>query len=711
MADIARLSMQIDVNGAQRARQALQGLQDGSIRATRATDGLVASTVRMNAATRRTTGAFRVQKGAIQQVGFQVGDFATQVSAGQSAIVAFGQQASQLAGIMGPGGALLGAVIAIGAGIAGAFVRGMGSGSDAVSALSEALDETSESLDRTENSAFELTERIREMAKVSQASARIELNAQLVKIDNAINGVGSSLRQTFSENGDFGSAISIFDQLSRAGESTGAVMTALESSLRGVDANLTDEYTFLAEALNGVRDEFGLTRNQSILFLDSLKQINDEPTEENLKLLVGRLNAIQESSESTTPQFALMASEVSGVATEALRLIERGESLDGILDDLTDALSKSGDEAGKSAEKIREMVQAAEQQAATMGLSARAEATYEAALAGANAEQILAIDTAFRRIEAYNQEQEAIKKTAKEERERIKQRQQQEQALASMRAQADPAFAEFNRYADQIDQIEQFNITAEEKERLREAAFAQHQQRMAQIAQEGTNQKTRALEQSQQAFANSQQQIQQMTASVFGNTVGVMREFAEEGSAAWVALTLAQKGIMAAQAIMAANLAAAMTRTAIITPLDPSSPARAEAQAQAIRFLGIADAAAIMATGVAETAPSFAGGGFTGEGSRSGGVDGKGGFPAILHPNETVIDHTMGQGMGGNTYIEVIDQSTGQKTYQHQSVMDASGNRQVRLLIRDMMREDIQKGEFDKQMQTSFGVRRRARRV
>ena len=37
---------------------------------------------------------------------------------------------------------------------------------------------------------------------------------------------------------------------------------------------------------------------------------------------------------------------------------------------------------------------------------------------------------------------------------------------------------------------------------------------------------------------------------------------------------------------------------------------------------------------------SMDGGGFTGRGSRSGGVDHKGGFPAILHPNETVVDHT-----------------------------------------------------------------------
>lgn len=43
---------------------------------------------------------------------------------------------------------------------------------------------------------------------------------------------------------------------------------------------------------------------------------------------------------------------------------------------------------------------------------------------------------------------------------------------------------------------------------------------------------------------------------------------------------------------------------------------------------------------------SFDGGGSTGSGSRSGGMDGKGGFMAMLHPNETVIDHTMGQSQG-----------------------------------------------------------------
>lgn len=48
--------------------------------------------------------------------------------------------------------------------------------------------------------------------------------------------------------------------------------------------------------------------------------------------------------------------------------------------------------------------------------------------------------------------------------------------------------------------------------------------------------------------------------------------------------------------------------------------------------------------------PGFEGGGYTGMGSRSGGMDGRGGFPAVLHPNETVIDHTKD---GGGDFLSV----------------------------------------------------------
>jgi len=60
-----------------------------------------------------------------------------------------------------------------------------------------------------------------------------------------------------------------------------------------------------------------------------------------------------------------------------------------------------------------------------------------------------------------------------------------------------------------------------------------------------------------------------------------------------------------------------------------------------------------------DTLFDFDGGGFTGKGIRAGGMDGKGGFMAMVHPNETVIDHTKGQSMGAaptvNFNISTVD--------------------------------------------------------
>jgi len=46
--------------------------------------------------------------------------------------------------------------------------------------------------------------------------------------------------------------------------------------------------------------------------------------------------------------------------------------------------------------------------------------------------------------------------------------------------------------------------------------------------------------------------------------------------------------------------------------------------------------------GLSGSVKSFDGGGSTGRGPRAGGLDGKGGFLGLLHPDETVVDHTRG---------------------------------------------------------------------
>jgi phage-related protein len=51
--------------------------------------------------------------------------------------------------------------------------------------------------------------------------------------------------------------------------------------------------------------------------------------------------------------------------------------------------------------------------------------------------------------------------------------------------------------------------------------------------------------------------------------------------------------------------------------------------------------------------PSYAGGGYTGNAPRSGGIDGQGGFMAMLHPRETVIDHARTGAGGGVPNITI----------------------------------------------------------
>lgn len=77
--------------------------------------------------------------------------------------------------------------------------------------------------------------------------------------------------------------------------------------------------------------------------------------------------------------------------------------------------------------------------------------------------------------------------------------------------------------------------------------------------------------------------------------------------------------------------------------------------------LNFAMMAAVVAAGMQQVstikAQSMEGGGFTGHGARSGGMDGRGGMgPFILHPNESVVDHSRG---GGSIVINNTVDATG----------------------------------------------------
>ena len=75
---------------------------------------------------------------------------------------------------------------------------------------------------------------------------------------------------------------------------------------------------------------------------------------------------------------------------------------------------------------------------------------------------------------------------------------------------------------------------------------------------------------------------------------------------------------------------------------------------------------------------TFDGGGYTGNAPRSGGLDGKGGFLSVLHPRETVLDHTRGQSAGGQSVVIHINNTIGNVASQGDVV---AGMQTVRLQI------------------------------
>lgn len=99
---------------------------------------------------------------------------------------------------------------------------------------------------------------------------------------------------------------------------------------------------------------------------------------------------------------------------------------------------------------------------------------------------------------------------------------------------------------------------------------------------------------------------------------------------------------------------------------------------------------------------SFSGGGYTWSGPRSGGIDGEGGRLGILHPHETVVDHTSGQGSPGmslNMPIYIDNHVPGVE------VKATRNDREIRLSVEQAVKDLVSSGKMDRTMVQRFGVR------
>lgn len=147
-------------------------------------------------------------------------------------------------------------------------------------------------------------------------------------------------------------------------------------------------------------------------------------------------------------------------------------------------------------------------------------------------------------------------------------------------------------------------------------------------------QQTKAREKAErekQAAIRATQAVQQQSLAFISSQTGQIMSMLDEQSGAYKALFLVQQATQIAQAIMSAHTAAANALAFIPPPANiPIS--------NLMLALGYANAAAI----AGQTIASFEGGGMIPDGPRAGGVDGRGGRMAIVHPNEKITDMRQG---------------------------------------------------------------------
>jgi len=148
--------------------------------------------------TRKATDSTRRMRGVAGQLGFQVQDIAVQLQSGTNAMIVFGQQGSQIAGAFGPGGAILGAVIAVGAAVGTMLVASFSNGSQSAKDLKAEIDGLTENFEALGEAARAVY--IRELTKEMEDHIETldELKLKYISSRNELAALG----RLFGDNAD-----------------------------------------------------------------------------------------------------------------------------------------------------------------------------------------------------------------------------------------------------------------------------------------------------------------------------------------------------------------------------------------------------------------------------------------------------------------------------------------------------------------------------
>lgn len=297
-------------------------------------------------------------KSTMQQAGYQVQDFIVQVQGGQSALVAFSQQGSQLAGAFGPGGAVIGAVLALSTVVAGALITSLNGGKNAMDALKGAAETMDKVITISQNGVAALSDKYAALAQTNIAVATLMKKQAELELQAALSNVSKEVQKASSDFISFGdslmsslgggyASVKLFnDYLSTLNITTNDFSEAWKQAAASGQAGQSTMNSMVATVAT-LSTKFDISDQKAFEFAKQLSDIAKTPTDEKLKALVVTLQDVgngQSSGAAKAREYAKSLLTIMETSTDATSRLKA-------LKEMTDSLTSSQDKALKIAQQ------------------------------------------------------------------------------------------------------------------------------------------------------------------------------------------------------------------------------------------------------------------------------------------------------------------------------------------------------------------------
>lgn len=317
MSDTASLITRVKTEGAEASAKQLDDFATAAGRAD-------TSATKMSSSVEKASPKLRGFGTGAQQVGYQVQDMIVQIQGGTSAFVAIGQQGSQLAGAFGPGGAVIGAIIALSAAVAGTLVKSLDDAEISTKDLAEAQKTLQSVLERTTNGAYKASDALRQLI-LSGANAAV--------IQSKVSAASeASVKQLKGQQQAALAAAKAGDTL-WSGNAVGAAASlkngAAVSSLNGYLDTLTEK--------------LGITRDQAKTLVPQLAAVQQNATGDNIAALGKTLEELAAPLGKQTAGFVELNGAVQSANQGVVENAKIQKSLATIVEDTNKKNAASND--------------------------------------------------------------------------------------------------------------------------------------------------------------------------------------------------------------------------------------------------------------------------------------------------------------------------------------------------------------------------------